>query len=81
MDLLERQKSLEEQYYFTCQCLSCSELNLSDLVINAFRCPKRNCLGAVVETAYQKPQHENFVQLSAKSHVCRLSLRVFYLPF
>ncbi|XP_020097964.1 SET and MYND domain-containing protein 4-like [Ananas comosus] len=75
MDLLERQKSLEEQYYFTCQCLSCSELNLSDLVINAFRCPKRNCLGAVVETAYQKPQHENFVQLSAKSHVCRLSLR------
>ncbi|XP_072963052.1 histone-lysine N-methyltransferase ASHR1 isoform X1 [Typha angustifolia] len=77
MDLLERQKSLEEQYFFKCQCLSCSKLNLSDLVISAFHCPQSNCLGAVVEMTHHKVFGDDFVQVSRASRVCKLSLPNF----
>ncbi|XP_068645515.1 histone-lysine N-methyltransferase ASHR1 isoform X2 [Aristolochia californica] len=44
----ERQQLLQEQYSFKCNCSACSELNLSDLIIHAFRCVKPNCYGAVL---------------------------------
>ncbi|XP_006662498.1 SET and MYND domain-containing protein 4 [Oryza brachyantha] len=74
IDLPERQKSLRENYYFSCGCSSCSVLNLSDLVMNSFRCPQNNCLGAVSELTFNKCK-ENFVRVSmGESHVCSLSL-------
>lgn len=76
MQLSERQKSLQENYYFSCQCSSCSELNLSDLVMNSFCCPQSNCLGAISESTYYRSK-ENFVNVSlGGSYVCKLSLPV-----
>ncbi|CAN6298856.1 unnamed protein product [Urochloa humidicola] len=74
MHLPERWKSLQENYYFSCQCSSCSELNLSDLVMNSFCCPQSNCLGAISESTYYMP-NENFVHVSlGGSYVYKLSL-------
>ncbi|OQU91535.1 uncharacterized protein LOC8065191 isoform X2 [Sorghum bicolor] len=74
MQLSERQKSLQENYYFSCQCSSCSELNLSDLVMSSFCCPQSNCLGAISESTYYRSK-ENFVNVSlGGSYVCKLSL-------
>ncbi|XP_035822250.1 uncharacterized protein [Zea mays] len=74
MHISERQKSLQENYYFSCQCSSCSELNLSDLVMNSFCCPQSNCLGAISESTYYRSK-ENFVNVSlGGSYVCKLSL-------
>ncbi|KQJ97373.1 hypothetical protein BRADI_3g30360v3 [Brachypodium distachyon] len=74
MDLLERQKSLQENYKFSCRCSSCSELNLSDLVIDSFCCPRSFCLGAVSESTCYRSE-ENFVHVSLNgSAVCKLSL-------
>jgi hypothetical protein len=76
MQLSERQESLQENYYFSCQCSSCSELNLSDLVMNSFCCPQSNCLGAISESTYYRSK-ENFVNVSlGGSYVCKLSLPV-----
>ncbi|KAF6172693.1 hypothetical protein GIB67_042016 [Kingdonia uniflora] len=47
-DVNKRHNLLEEQYSFNCQCTGCSEINLSDLVINAFSCPKAKCSGVVL---------------------------------
>ncbi|XP_051192027.1 uncharacterized protein [Lolium perenne] len=74
MDLPERQTSLRENYKFSCRCSSCSELHLSDLVIDSFRCPRSTCLGAVSELTYSKSK-ENFIHVSLQeSDVCKLSL-------
>uniref|UniRef100_A0ACD5U611 Uncharacterized protein n=1 Tax=Avena sativa TaxID=4498 RepID=A0ACD5U611_AVESA len=74
MDLLVRQQSLQENYKFSCRCSSCSELHLSDLVIDSFCCPQKTCLGAISElTCYRSK--ENCVHVSLKeSDVCKLSL-------
>uniref|UniRef100_A0A1D1ZB25 SET and MYND domain-containing protein 3 n=1 Tax=Anthurium amnicola TaxID=1678845 RepID=A0A1D1ZB25_9ARAE len=72
--LHDRQKLLEDQYFFKCQCSGCSELNLSDLVINAFRCVKPTCFGAVLEDhlADSGMTGENFADPSTK--ICSLQL-------
>ncbi|XP_009607277.1 uncharacterized protein LOC107774132 [Nicotiana tabacum] len=49
-DFKDRQQLLEDRYSFTCQCTGCSELNVSDLVINAYRCTKPNCLGVILDS-------------------------------
>ncbi|CAJ2641772.1 SET and MYND domain-containing protein [Trifolium pratense] len=49
-DCKDRQNFLKDEYAFHCQCAGCSEVNLSDIVINAFRCVKPNCSGAVLES-------------------------------
>ncbi|KAL3341809.1 hypothetical protein AABB24_026035 [Solanum stoloniferum] len=48
-DCKDRQRLLEDRYSYTCQCTGCSELNVSDLVINAYRCTKLNCLGVTLD--------------------------------
>nr|XP_043618324.1 SET and MYND domain-containing protein 4 [Erigeron canadensis] len=44
----ERKSSLKEQYGFVCSCTSCSQLNISDLFINSFRCVNPNCPGVIM---------------------------------
>lgn len=76
MDLPERQKLLWDNYHFICQCPSCSELNLSDLVVNSLCCPQSNCLGALSESINYSTK-ENFVHVSlSESHIYKLSLPV-----
>uniref|UniRef100_A0A452YJ51 SET domain-containing protein n=1 Tax=Aegilops tauschii subsp. strangulata TaxID=200361 RepID=A0A452YJ51_AEGTS len=76
MNLVKRQKSLQENYKFSCQCSSCSELHLSDLVIDSFCCPRSSCLGAVSESTCYKSE-ENCVHVSVdESDICKLSLPV-----
>ncbi|XP_017253346.1 uncharacterized protein LOC108223538 isoform X2 [Daucus carota subsp. sativus] len=48
-DCKDRQQLLKNQYSFSCQCSSCSSINFSDLVLNAFRCSKPNCFGVVLD--------------------------------
>ncbi|KAF2296955.1 hypothetical protein GH714_013546 [Hevea brasiliensis] len=45
----DRLKFLEDKYSFRCQCIGCSQLNLSDLVLNAFHCVNPNCDGVVLD--------------------------------
>ncbi|KAJ9545735.1 hypothetical protein OSB04_025442 [Centaurea solstitialis] len=59
----ERQSALKEQYAFVCSCTSCSQLNLSDLVINSFRCLDPNCSGVVLDSSvvnYEKQKVNPF---------------------
>ncbi|KAL2339512.1 hypothetical protein Fmac_007452 [Flemingia macrophylla] len=49
-DCKDRLNFLEEEYAFLCQCTGCSEVNLSDVVFNAFHCVNSNCSGAVLES-------------------------------
>ncbi|KAK2444714.1 SET and MYND domain-containing protein [Trifolium repens] len=49
-DCKDRQNFLKDEYAFHCQCTGCSEVNLSDIVLNAFHCVKPNCSGAVLES-------------------------------
>ncbi|WOL06068.1 N-lysine methyltransferase SMYD2-A isoform X1 [Canna indica] len=74
LDRQDRQKLLEEQYLFQCNCSGCSELNLSDIVINAFRCDQPYCLGAVLEAPLYKRLDDNFLQVSDASSICKISL-------
>ncbi|XP_026656321.1 uncharacterized protein LOC103724370 isoform X2 [Phoenix dactylifera] len=74
LDLQGRQNLLEEQYSFKCQCSSCSELNLSDLIINAFRCSHPGCLGVVSHVAHYKKIEDDLLQVSGPSYSCKLSL-------
>ncbi|CAN1301403.1 RNA polymerase II-associated protein 3 [Linum perenne] len=48
-DSKDRLQILEDKYSFRCQCRSCSELNVPDLVLNAFRCAYPNCIGVVLD--------------------------------
>ncbi|XP_043706247.1 SET and MYND domain-containing protein 4 isoform X2 [Telopea speciosissima] len=58
MTLMDRHQSLEDQYAFKCQCCGCSELNLSDLAANAFRCVEPNCSGAVLDICMAKHEKQ-----------------------
>lgn len=48
-DRKDRQQLLKQQYLFSCQCSSCTRINLPDLVLNAFRCTKPDCFGVVLD--------------------------------
>ncbi|TKY73978.1 RNA polymerase II-associated protein 3 [Spatholobus suberectus] len=49
-DCKDRLNFLKDEYAFHCQCTGCSEVNLSDIVLNAFHCVNPNCSGAVLES-------------------------------
>lgn len=61
----ERQKLLKERYSFKCQCRGCNELNLSDIIIDAFKCHASNCLGAVLEERHFKQIRETACESNA----------------
>ncbi|KAJ0970229.1 hypothetical protein J5N97_023106 [Dioscorea zingiberensis] len=78
-DLHKRQELLEEQYSFKCQCTGCSQLNFSDLVLNAFKCTKSNCPGAVTEKTCFDILKDDTVQISNAYSSFKLSLPVRHL--
>ncbi|XP_039138361.1 uncharacterized protein LOC120275740 isoform X2 [Dioscorea cayenensis subsp. rotundata] len=73
-DLHDRQELLKEQYSFECRCTGCSQLNLSDLVLNAFKCAKANCPGAVTEKTFFDILEDDSVQISDAYSSFKLSL-------
>ncbi|KAJ6708519.1 TETRATRICOPEPTIDE REPEAT (TPR)-LIKE SUPERFAMILY PROTEIN [Salix viminalis] len=50
LDCKDRLRYLADKYSFQCQCRGCSQLNLSDLALNAFCCVNHNCAGVVLES-------------------------------
>ncbi|KAJ8773933.1 hypothetical protein K2173_009364 [Erythroxylum novogranatense] len=63
-DCKERVKFLEDKYSFRCQCPGCSELNMPDLVINAFHCAHPNCSGVVLDSChigFEMSKFKNFI--------------------
>ncbi|KAJ1387499.1 Tetratricopeptide-like helical domain superfamily [Sesbania bispinosa] len=62
-DCKDRCNFLKDEYAFHCQCSGCSEVNLSDIVLNAFHCVNPNCSGAVLESRVldnEKQKTKNF---------------------
>ncbi|KAF8397071.1 hypothetical protein HHK36_018709 [Tetracentron sinense] len=72
-DQKDRQKLLEDQYSFKCCCSGCLELNLPDLVINAFRCAKPNCFGTVLDSCMANQEGKKILQGGPKN--CSLERR------
>ncbi|XP_042492158.1 SET and MYND domain-containing protein 4 isoform X3 [Macadamia integrifolia] len=70
MTLMDRHQSLEDQYAFKCKCSGCSELNLSDLVVNAFRCVQPNCFGAVLDICLSKHEKQKVSYVQGVSTIC-----------
>ncbi|KZV30020.1 SET and MYND domain-containing protein 4-like [Dorcoceras hygrometricum] len=58
LNCFERRQLLEDRYSFICQCRSCAQVNLSDLVINAYRCVKPTCSGVVLDSSITKYENE-----------------------
>ncbi|KFK45070.1 hypothetical protein AALP_AA1G339400 [Arabis alpina] len=48
-DCKDRIRFLEDEYFFRCQCRGCSQINISDLVINGYCCVNTNCTGVVLD--------------------------------
>ncbi|XP_024009173.1 SET and MYND domain-containing protein 4 [Eutrema salsugineum] len=49
-DCKDRIRFLEEEYFFHCRCRGCSQINISDLVINGYCCVNTNCTGVVLDS-------------------------------
>ncbi|KAI4306992.1 hypothetical protein L6164_030226 [Bauhinia variegata] len=49
-DCKDRLNFLKDEYAFQCGCSGCSEVNLSDIVLNGFHCINPNCPGVVLES-------------------------------
>ncbi|XP_010499889.1 PREDICTED: SET and MYND domain-containing protein 4-like [Camelina sativa] len=49
-DCKDRLRFLEEEYFFHCRCRCCSQINLSDLVINGYCCVNTDCTGVVLDS-------------------------------
>ncbi|KAG2730683.1 hypothetical protein I3760_01G305700 [Carya illinoinensis] len=61
-DCKDRLKFLKDEYSFRCECRACAEVNLSDLILNAFHCVSPNCPGIVLDSCVvncekQKTRH------------------------
>ncbi|XP_014522619.1 SET and MYND domain-containing protein 4 [Vigna radiata var. radiata] len=82
-DCKDRLNFLKDEYAFHCQCIGCSEVNVSDLVLNAFHCVNPNCSGAVLESRVldceqQKINHFTITDLVEKNDdICEVPLNVF----
>ncbi|MQL84189.1 hypothetical protein Taro_016678, partial [Colocasia esculenta] len=70
----DRQKLLEDQYFFKCECSGCSELNLSDLVIHSFQCVKPTCFGAVLENHTINNGKAGETSANSTTAICSLEL-------
>ncbi|CAH2035181.1 unnamed protein product [Thlaspi arvense] len=49
-DCKDRVRFLKEDYFFHCRCRGCSQINISDLVINGYCCVSANCTGVVLDS-------------------------------
>lgn len=50
-DCKDRIRFLEEEYFFNCRCRGCSQMNISDLVINGYCCVNTSCTGVVLDSS------------------------------
>uniref|UniRef100_A0A803P160 SET domain-containing protein n=1 Tax=Cannabis sativa TaxID=3483 RepID=A0A803P160_CANSA len=66
-DAKDRNEFLENEYSFRCQCSGCSKANLSDLVLNAFRCVKSNCPGIVLDASVLNCEKHKIKKLASIS--------------
>lgn len=62
-DYSNRQRFLQDNYSFKCECSGCTKVNLPDLVLNAFRCAKLNCSGVVLDDCMVEHQKHKFCHL------------------
>lgn len=60
LDCKDRQQFLEDRYSFSCKCSGCLQLNLSDLVLNSYRCVKMNCYGVVLDNHVVEYEKQKF---------------------
>lgn len=79
-DCKDRQKFLKDEYSFRCECSGCSELNVSDLVLNAFRCVNPDCFGTVLDSCVIKYENKKFERFQGVPQDCisEPHLQVFY---
>ncbi|XP_052180260.1 uncharacterized protein LOC127793547 isoform X2 [Diospyros lotus] len=71
-----RQDFLEDIYSFKCQCRGCSEVNLSDLVLDAFHCVKPNCFGVVLDGRMARYEQQKINCFLGDPPICSLELHV-----
>ncbi|QCE15420.1 SET and MYND domain-containing protein 4 [Vigna unguiculata] len=82
-DCKDRLNFLKDEYAFHCQCIGCSVVNVSDIVLNAFHCVNQNCSGAVLESRVidceqQKIKHFTITDRVEKNDdICEVCLNVF----
>lgn len=69
-DCKDRQKFLKDEYSFRCECSGCSELNVSDLVLNAFRCVNPDCFGTVLDSCVIKYENKKFERFQGVPQDC-----------
>ncbi|XP_022568748.1 SET and MYND domain-containing protein 4 isoform X2 [Brassica napus] len=73
-DCKDRIRFLEEEYFFNCRCRGCSQMNISDLVINGYCCVNTSCTGVVLDSSVAACESEklNHFLAAAKSldHHC-----------
>lgn len=70
-DCKDRQSFLKDEYAFHCQCTGCSEVNLSDIVLNAFHCVNPNCSGAVLESRVLECEKQKIKHLAVADKVIK----------
>lgn len=68
-DCKDRIRFLEEEYFFNCRCRGCSQMNISDLVINGYCCVNTSCTGVVLDSSVAACESEklNHFLAAAKS--------------
>ncbi|XAR66066.1 Histone-lysine N-methyltransferase [Bertholletia excelsa] len=69
-DCKRRQEFLEDKYSFRCWCRGCSELNLPDILLNAFRCVKPDCFGVVLDNRVAQCEKKKLSHLVGASPIC-----------
>ncbi|KAK7410797.1 hypothetical protein VNO78_01894 [Psophocarpus tetragonolobus] len=68
-DCKDRLNFLKDEYAFHCQCTGCSEVNLSDIVLNAFHCVNPNCTGAVLESRVLDHERHKIEHFRTTDHI------------
>ncbi|KAG5148355.1 hypothetical protein AAZX31_06G133300 [Glycine max] len=68
-DCKDRLNFLKNEYAFHCLCTGCSEVNRSDLVLNAFHCVNPNCSGAVLESRVLDCEMQKIKHFPIPDHV------------
>ncbi|KAF8116368.1 hypothetical protein N665_0019s0046 [Sinapis alba] len=80
-DCKDRIRFLEEEYFFNCRCRGCSQMNISDLVINGYCCVNTSCTGVVLDNSVAAFESEklNHILASPKSvdHHFQVSEKVY----
>ncbi|XP_021900001.1 SET and MYND domain-containing protein 4 isoform X3 [Carica papaya] len=66
----DRDRFLEDEYFFECRCRGCSEVNISDLLMDGFCCSNPNCSGVVLDSnvcSFEEQKFQHFYTVSKRS--------------